>query len=99
MNQNLKQTISEKFRNTELGFLRIKKNLGVPDYSDRETEDLLRQIILATPLENIESKGKNHYFHCFDYNAVLTVNSYTLTIITAKKVSKSDPVLRLKDNK
>ena len=43
---------------TSLGFLRIRKNLSISHFSDTETETYLRQIILSTPLEDIETKGK-----------------------------------------
>ncbi|MCP3900898.1 MAG: DUF3781 domain-containing protein [Desulfobacteraceae bacterium] len=88
MNKTQKRTIAEKFKNTCLGFLRIKRNLDISHFSDTETEDYLKEIILSTPLESIETKGKNHYFKCFKSNAILTVNSHTLTIITAKQIDK-----------
>ncbi len=88
MNETLRQSIADQFKKTPLGFLRIKRNLCIISYSDIETEDLLRKIILSTPLEDIETIGKNHYFRCFEYNAVLTVNSHTFTIITAKQIKK-----------
>lgn len=88
MNVNIKTSISDKFRNTSLGLLRIKKNLGINHFTDSETENLLRKIILSTPLQNIETKGKNHYFKCFEYNTILTVNSHSFTIITAKQIEK-----------
>jgi len=82
-------TVSNQFKNTELGFLRIKKNLNIVHFSDEETETYLNKIILSTPLEHIETKGKNHYFTCSKYNAILTVNSHSFTIITAKKINKT----------
>jgi uncharacterized protein YjbI with pentapeptide repeats len=85
MNETLRIKIAEKFKNTPLGFSRIRKNLDISHFSDIKTETYLRQIILSTPLEKIETKGKNHYFKCHKYNAVLTINSHTLTVITAKK--------------
>jgi len=86
MNINLRTSIADKFRNTSLGFLRIKKNLGINHFTDKETENFLRKIILSTPLQDIITKGKNHYFKCLEYNAVLTVNSHSFTIITAKQI-------------
>lgn len=59
--------------------------------SDGEIERILRKSILSTPLNNVEKKGKNYYFKCFEYDAVLTINSHTLTIITAKKIVKDGP--------
>ena len=88
MNEALRKSIADRFGNTSLGLLRIKRNLGLITYSDSETEDLLRTMILSTPLEDIETKGKNHYFRCFAFNATLTVNSNTFTVITAKRINK-----------
>lgn len=59
--------------------------------SDGEIERILRKIILSTPLDSVETKGKNYYFKCLEYNADLTINSHTLTIITAKKIVKDGP--------
>lgn len=92
MDINLKVSIADKFRNTSLGFVRIKNNLSINHFTDNETEILLRKIILSTPLPDIVTKGKNYYFKCLEYNAVLTVNSYTFTIITAKKIDKRNPI-------
>jgi hypothetical protein len=89
MNESLRKSIANQLRNTPLGLLRIKRNLGLSDYSDIETEDLLRTMILSAPLEDIETKGKNHYFRCVAFNAVLTVNSNTFTVITAKRINKT----------
>jgi hypothetical protein len=88
MDDILRATIADQFQNTELGFLRIKKNLNIVYFTDGETEKYLRKIILSTPLEFVETKGKNHYFKCFEHNAILTVNSHTFTVITAKRIEK-----------
>ncbi len=74
MNETLRTQIANAFKNTVLGFVRIKRNLKINHLSDSETEAYLRKTILATPLEN---------------NALLTVNSYTLTVITAKQITKN----------
>ena len=89
MNETLKLSISNKFRNTQMGFIRIKKNLNISDFSDGKTESYLKEIILSTPIEKIESIGKNHYFKNIKYNAILTINSHTFTIITAKQIKKN----------
>ena len=86
MYESQRNKIAKQFKNTSLGFLRIKKNLDISDFSNSETETYLRKIILSTPLDNIESKGKNHYFKSAKHNAILTVNSHSFTIITAKKL-------------
>ena len=88
MNETLKTTIVRDFKNTELGFLRIRKNLDISHLSDRETETYLEKVLSSTPLGDIEKRGKNYYFKCEQENAMLTVNSHSLTIITAKKIRK-----------
>ncbi len=88
MNVALRKSITDQFKNTSLGFSRIKRNLNIVHLTDSETEKYLRKIIMSTPLEDIETKGKNHYFKCFEYNAILTVNAHTFTIITAKQIDK-----------
>ncbi len=88
MEETQKIFISENFGNTQMGFLRIKRNLDISHFSDTETEVYLEGIILSTPLEDIEKKGKNYYFNCFKGNAILTINSSTFNIITAKQINK-----------
>jgi hypothetical protein len=58
MDESIKLAIAGRFRDTELAFLRIRRNLAIDDFSDRETENLLRKILLATPTEYIEKKGR-----------------------------------------
>lgn len=91
MTVDLRTLIADKFKNTSLGFLRIKNNLGINHFTDSEVENYLRKIIVATPLHDIETKGKNHYLICLEYHAVLTVNSHSFTIITAKQIEKRCP--------
>lgn len=88
MNEALKVSIIKGFKNTSLGFLRIRKNLNITDFSDVETEEYLKETLFLTSIENIETKGKNHYFKCVERNAILTVNSHSFTIITAKTINK-----------
>ena len=90
MNEVLKESIIKGFKNTALGFLRIRKNLEIMELSDAETEEYLKETLSLTSLENIETKGKNHYFKCFERNAILTVNSHSFTIITAKIINKNN---------
>ncbi len=94
MKETLKNSIANQVRNTPLGFIRIKRNLNLIHLTDEETEAYLKKVILSTPLEDIETKGKNHYFKSVTNNAILTINSYTLTIITAKQIVKTKPVKR-----
>ena len=92
MNEALKVSIIKGFKNTPLGFVRIRKNLNITHFSDIETEGYLKEVLLSTPLEDIETKGKNHYFKCVERNAILTVNSHSFTVITAKTINKSPRV-------
>jgi hypothetical protein len=68
----------EKIHSTELGILRIKRNIEL------ETKDIVdwckRRIKQA---DNIYKKGKNWYVSL--ENCVLTINSHSYTIITAHK--------------
>lgn len=71
----------DKIHTTELGVERIKKNLSL------ETDDVVnwckQQILQAN---SIERKGKNWYASID--NAIITVNAYSYTIITAHKKQK-----------
>lgn len=67
----------EKIHTTELGVARIARNLkiesaGVIDYCKK---------ILVDTKSDVFKKGKNYY--CTLDNIVLTINSYSYTIITA----------------
>ncbi|EPO0042679.1 DUF3781 domain-containing protein [Vibrio harveyi] len=87
MDDQLKLKISNEFKNTALGFVRIKKNLNLTNVTDEQLEALQKEIIQSTPKANIEAKGKNYYFKNHTHNTVLTINSHSLTIITAKQIS------------
>lgn len=89
MNADQKNLIAERFKNTALGLVRIKRNLDLCDHTDKETELFLRKCILESPIEEIVTRGKNHYFSCRKYNAVLTIHKNSLTIITAKPITKT----------
>ena len=89
MDGALKKAIIKGFKNTSLVFLRIRKNLDMMDLSDVATEEYLKETLLLTSIEDIETKRKNHYFKCFERNAILTVNSHSFTIITAKLINKN----------
>ncbi len=60
--------------------------------TNNDTEKYLKKVLLSTPLRDIETKGKNHYFNNLRYNAILTVNSRTFTIITAKQITKKNEI-------
>lgn len=67
----------DKLHTTELGILRIKKNLSL------ETNDVVAWCkgIISKSDSVIMEKGKNYYISMADY--VITVNSASYTIITA----------------
>jgi hypothetical protein len=68
----------EKIHSTELGILRIKRNLEL------ETKDVVgwcKQKIKQT--DNIYRKGKNWYVSFG--NCIFTINAHSYTIITAHK--------------
>jgi len=70
----------EKIHSTELGILRIKRNLEL------ETKDVVnwcKQKIKQTG--NIYKKGKNWYVS-FE-NCIITINAHSYTIITAHKIN------------
>ena len=71
----------EKIHTTELGIIRIKKNIEL------DTEDVVKwckQKIKKA--DNIYKKGKNWYI-IFE-NIIITVNAHSYTIITAHKRGK-----------
>lgn len=67
----------DKLHTTELGKIRIKKNLSL------ETDDVIKWCCdcIKNPQAIIERKGKNIYVYIDDY--VLTINAHSLTLITA----------------
>lgn len=71
----------EKLHTTELGVIRIKKNLCL------DVDDVVDwcRFKIRLPRATITRKGKNWYI-VVDGN-VITVNAYSYTIITAHKVS------------
>ncbi len=80
-----RQFLAENFTNTELGLVRIARNLGLGDMATSDIITHCRKIILSTPDEKIEQRGKNYYLYCEEYSAVLTINKSSLGIITAKR--------------
>ena len=69
----------DKLHTTELGVVRIKRNLSLD--SDNVVSWCKDKI--ASPNAVISRKGKNFYINVD--NAVITVNAYSYTIITAHK--------------
>lgn len=69
----------ERLHTTESGLERISRNLSIPADSAMER---CRQMILD-PAAAIERRGKNWYVTAG--GCTLTVNAYSLTVITAHK--------------
>lgn len=66
----------DKIHTTEMGMIRIKNNLKIKG----NVVNYCKNKILNTNC-NIYKKGKNYY--CEIDNIIITINSYTYTIITA----------------
>ena len=66
----------DKIHTTEMGLERIKKNLKIDD----DIVKYCKELILDKK-SNIYKKGKNWY--CEAEGIVITINSYSYTIITA----------------
>lgn len=88
MDERIGSAITGRLKNTALGFLRIRKNLCINHLSDSQIEAHLKAIVISTSPENIEIRGKNYYFRCYKYNAILTIHSKSYTVITAKQIDK-----------
>ncbi len=73
----------DKLHTTDLGVVRIKKNLAL-DINDVVSwcKDEIKK-----PNANINRKGKNWYIDID--GCIITVNAYSYTIITAHKAKKS----------
>jgi hypothetical protein len=82
--EHLRLNIANNFRNTELGLIRIRKNLGLLAMSDREVVAHCRKLILSVPADAVTKRGKNYYLRSEEFAAVLTINESSLGIITAK---------------
>ncbi len=71
---------------TELGAKRIQRNLSL---QLNTLEDIVNwcRIQILLPTAHVEKTGKNWYIYVGNF--IFTVNSYSLTIITAHTRSKS----------
>jgi hypothetical protein len=83
--EKTKKFIAENFKNTDLGLARIAKNLDLQNMADSDIVHHCHEIILSTPVSEIEIRGKNYYLYSRKYSAVLTINRSSLGIITAKQ--------------
>ena len=83
MNQNELILNLDKLRTTELGVMRIKRNLAL-------TEDdvvLVCREMIQNPNAVITREGKNWYVNID--NCEITINAHSFTIITAHKRKSS----------
>ena len=71
----------DKIHTTKLGIERIKKNLNI----NNNVVEYCKNKILNKNC-NIHKLGKNYY--CEIDNIIITINSYSYTIITAHNVKK-----------
>ncbi|MGI5895799.1 MAG: DUF3781 domain-containing protein [Oscillospiraceae bacterium] len=73
-----------RLHTTELGVVRIRKNIGLTEEED--TVNWCKKRIEA-PDSTIVRKGKNWYIH--SSGCTITVNAYSYTIITAHKQNRT----------
>lgn len=73
---------SDKLHTTELGAVRIKRNLSL------DTDDVVAwcKMKIGSPNAIIQRKGKNWYIVV--EGCTITINAYSFTIITAHKEKK-----------
>lgn len=69
-----------KLHTTDLGMLRIRKNLAL----NREDAVEWCKEQISAPEAKIIRKGKNWYIEIYD--CIITVNAFSFTIITAHKI-------------
>ena len=85
--KNNKDNILKNHCYTELVYKRINKKLNT-NYSNGETEALIKKILKETDIQNYKKKGKNFYISNKDYNIRITINSNTFRIITVDRIRK-----------
>ena len=73
-----------RLHTTDLGVVRIRKNLGLTE--EKDTVNWCKKRIEA-PDSTIVRKGKNWYIYFRD--CMITVNAYSYTIITAHKQNRT----------
>lgn len=83
MNKEILLNNLDKIHTTELGVLRIKKNLKI---DNNDVVDILKNKIKDKNC-NIYKQGKNWYAEID--NIIITINSFSYTIITAHKSKKN----------
>ena len=81
MNKEILVSNIDKIHTTKMGIDRISKNLNI----DSDVVLYCKNKILDKN-SNIYKKGKN--FYCEVDNIIITINSYSYTIITVHKLSR-----------
>lgn len=73
----------DKLHTTDMGIVRIKKNLSL------DTEDVVGwcKEKIQNPCSSINRKGKNWYVTIDNY--IITINTYSYTIITAHIIKRA----------
>ena len=82
-----KKQIIDNHCYTKLVYQRINKKLNA-NFSEEETEQLIKKVLEETELAKFEKIGKNFYISNSDHNIRVTVNSNTFRIITVDKIEK-----------
>ena len=80
-----KSEIIENHCYTELVYNRINKKLGT-NFSNKESEVLIKKILTETDLEYYEKKGKNFYISNKQHHIKITINSATFRVITVARI-------------
>ena len=70
---------------TKLVYERINKKLKT-NFSNDESEALIKKVLEETALENYIKKGKNFYISNNEYNIRITINSNTFRVITVDRI-------------
>ena len=70
---------------TTLVYERINKKLKT-NFSNDESEVLIKKVLEETILENYIEKGKNFYISNKEYNIRITINSNTFRVITVDEI-------------
>lgn len=74
----------DKIHTTKMGIDRIKRNLNI---NDIDVVKFCKNKLLNEDC-NIYKNGKN--FYCKTHNIIITINSFSYTIITAKFLTKNE---------
>ncbi|ARV16179.1 DUF3781 domain-containing protein [Polaribacter sp. SA4-12] len=70
---------------TKLVYERINKKLKT-NFSNDESEILIKKVLEETVIENYIKKGKNFYISNNQYNIRITINSNTFRVITVDRI-------------